>query len=63
MDLTGAKMESPPGIWREKYTGAAARGEAKRLRQQFLNELSAGTLPIDMAEISERTKHGARKAR
>ena len=38
------------GIWREKYTGTADREEAKRLRQQFLDELSAGKLPVDMAD-------------
>ena len=38
------------GIWREKYTGTVDRGEAKQLRQQFLDELSTGKLPIDMAD-------------
>lgn len=38
------------GIWCEKYTGPADRAEAKRLRQQFLEELSAGKLTIDMGD-------------
>ena len=35
-------------IWREKYTGTADREQARRLRQQFLEELS---VPDDMANL------------
>jgi hypothetical protein len=38
------------GTWREKYTGTADRAEAKRMRQQFLDEVAADRLPADMAD-------------
>jgi len=37
------------GRWLEKSTSSADRKEAKRIRQTFLDELAAGTLPTDMA--------------
>ena len=38
------------GIWREKYTGKRERGEAREFRKQFLEQLSQGILPNELAE-------------
>lgn len=38
------------GGWREKYTGATDRAEARLIRAQFLRELKEGKLPTNMAD-------------
>ena len=38
------------GIWREKYTGKRDRSEAREFRSQFLQQLSQGVLPNELAK-------------
>jgi len=38
------------GIWREKCTGERDRGEARKFRDDFLDNLKQGTLPTEMAD-------------
>jgi integrase len=40
------------GDWREKSTGTRDRGEARKIKQQFLKDLEEDTLPTDRAEWS-----------
>lgn len=44
------RYKDAAGAWRERSTGTVDRKEAKQARQTFLDELSAGKLPTDMAD-------------
>ena len=44
------RFKNADGSWREKYCGTRDRAEAKLVRQRFLEELSAGRLPTNMAD-------------
>lgn len=44
------RYKDAAGAWRERSTGTADRKDAKLARQAFLDELSAGRLPTDMAD-------------
>jgi len=51
-DIFAFRYKDRDGRWKEKYTGKTDRAEARKIKREFEENLSKGTLPTEKSQWS-----------